>query len=57
MGRPRKIKPNEEPIETLFNNPYVKEVIIRDPRFGYSRPAPKPSQTKKGRGKKEESEE
>lgn len=57
MGRPRKVKPEEAQEETLFNNPYVKEVIIRDPRFGYSRPAPKPSQTKKGRKTNTESED
>lgn len=56
MGRPRKVKP-ETQIE--IPEPSIRPTpTVIDPRFGYSRPAPKPSQTKKKRGGNiEESEE
>jgi len=53
MGRPRKPKVLEE--EGIVLPPRPKPQIL-DGNFGYPRPAPKPSQTKKVRYKKEESE-
>lgn len=52
MGRPKKVKPEETIVTNTEWEPRTN--ILYDPKFGYPRPVPKPSQTKKG--KKEESE-